>query len=85
MAEYYTRPAWDCDGNEAIIVIQPLYRPELTGPAYDAWITYAPSGTKVKLGQIFGALTTAKATASRKAREALFTPRGSWRYTTEED
>ena len=85
MAHFYARPAWDCDGNEAFIVIKPLFRRDLTGQAYDAWITYAPFGTKVILGQVAGDLKSAKAAASRIAREALFTPRGTWRYIEEEE
>jgi len=84
METYYIRPAWDCDGNEAFIVIQKTYKPELLGESWDAWISYAPMGSKVLLGQLAGTLETVKKTASRKAREHLFTPRGVWREVTEE-
>jgi hypothetical protein len=83
----FIRSGWDCQGNEAWIVIEET--PEAMAPpwtkVYMARIDYGPLGTRVDLGQVVASdLKMIKATASERARRHGFVPRREWAVCKEE-
>lgn len=88
MAEMWTRPMWDKDGNECTLVMRRSRRYDLPvyGALYNLLVVYGVegAGTRVTLPDVASSsLKNAKQIASRHAREANFVPKGLWVETDE--